>query len=125
MTARITVVRDAENQQPVTKVTTSPEKNELGMELGGKTVRHYPMQKTSKTGQVSYTWVPLEPRDTVISKMTFDVEMDSGETHHGLTKRQINNLLGARQTRKAFKAMTREDKDAYRAYRKAQRAARA
>lgn len=124
MTARITVVRDEETRQPVTKVTTSPEKDDFGNTVGGKTYREYPMQVSSKSGQIRYKWTPLQERDTVIEKMTFNVEVD-GETYESLTKRQINTLLGARQTRKAFRAMSDEDRASYRAFKKAQRAARA
>jgi hypothetical protein len=121
--AHITVARNAETGQPVTRTTTSPTQDVFGQSVGGKTVRHYPMRTSSKSGQVRYKWFPLEPQDTVIEKITFNVQVGD-ETFRGITKRELNTLLGARQTRKAMRAMSPEDKQTYRAWKKQQRVAR-
>lgn len=123
MTARITIARDAETNVPQTVVTTQPSQDDFGNMVGGQTVRSFPMQVTSKSGQRRYKWYPLEPKPTVVSQITFNVE-HNGESYEGLTKRQVNTLLGNRQMKKAMKAMSSEDKVAYRDFRKAQRAAR-
>lgn len=113
MTARITLARDPDTQEPVTRLTTSPSQDDFGNSIGGKTVRHFSVKSTTKSGQVKFDRVPSEPRDTVIRKLTFNVVLDSGETFEGLTKRQVNKLLGARQTRKAMSAMSSEDRNTY------------
>jgi hypothetical protein len=122
MTSKVTVARDSETNAPRSTVTTKPSEDVFGNPVGGKTVRLARKLAHSKQG-IRYQWVDGEPRDTVVHKVLFNVEHE-GETYLNLTKRQINTLLGDRQTRKAFKAMSKDDRDTYRAWKRGQRLAR-
>lgn len=117
MTAKISLVRDDE-AQVVYRVTTAPEDDGFGGTIGGKTVRAYHMRTSAKDPQYAgvYKIQKLAARDTTIQKPLFSVETDEGEVHEKLTRRQVKNLLGARQARKAFKGMSTEDKQDYRAW---------
>lgn len=117
---KLSVVRDPATNEAASKITVQPTPNQFGGTYGSKTVRLMPFKEYNERGQVVYTFVPQEPRDTVVVQALFNLELD-GDFYPEITKRQLKRILGPRQARKAMKAMNKEDKQAFREWKRAAR----